>query len=632
MPDLRWADLEVMPRLRAFAVLAAAGELSVATTAPVTRCADAAVTFSAGTRAGAGDDCAMSAAALADARRRALHNRFAARVGALGTALHAAGLRTAAVGAAAVPLLADERGAVDVTDQDFGAAVTAADVVAVVDDGLYRATQPDRLTEAAHLDTVLADQLSATPRDATVVVAGVSDGAATTSAHLHALLVAGPTWAHRELRSGSTGRAPFVQLIDLAPTVLHVLHLPVPPVMAGRPARLTPRHVSSYAVYAHDDEHAVLARSLGRDSMRGIAIGVIAVLVLLVAGWRRRWPTMPARIGAALLVGVPAATFLAQLAPWWRWGVGAYAGILAAGAVVGAAAVAVAARRGPARAVLVGAGLTAAVLVADQLAGSPLQLSAPLGDSPLVAGRFHGMGNIAFGLASAALLLSAGVIAGPLAAAGRRRAAATVVAAVAVAAVVVDAAPMLGDDFGGLLALVPAFGLLFALVAGIRVSRRRVAGFVAVALLVAVAVAAADYARPAADQTHIGRFAGQVLHGGALRVVRRKADASLGSVGNSITTWLVAVVIVASGLARRRLPSLLARVEGLPAAVVSAAVLAVLGSALNDSGISVAAAVAVVVVPVLAASGVLDRDRPAGAPRVHGDPGDDHDDEGGAAG
>jgi hypothetical protein len=112
-----------------------------------------------------------------------------------------------------------------------------------------------------------------------------------------------------------------------------------------------------------------------------------------------------------------------------------------------------------------------------------------------------------------------------------------------------------------------------------------------------------------------------------LRVVRRKADAGLGSVGNTVATWVVAAVIVATIAARRRLPALLARVEGLPATVIAAALLAVLGSAFNDSGIVVAAAVVFVTVPVLAVSGVLDPDDPAAAPRLDRERRDDGDDE-----
>ena len=58
-----------------------------------------------------------------------------------------------------------------------------------------------------------------------------------------------------------------------------------------------------------------------------------------------------------------------------------------------------------------------------------------------------------------------------------------------------------------------------------------------------------DYARPAAHQTHAGRFVGQVLHGGAAQVVHRKADAVLGSFTNPVVTMAVVVLFAIAGAA-----------------------------------------------------------------------------------
>ncbi len=99
----------------------------------------------------------------------------------------------------------------------------------------------------------------------------------------------------------------------------------------------------------------------------------------------------------------------------------------------------------------------------------------------------------------------------------------------------------------------------------------------------AVAVALADYARPAADQTHVGRFVGQVLHGGAGPVVHRKINASLGSFGNAALTSLVIVTIAAAVTFSPGLVRALRRVPGLLPGAVATAVLAVLGTFLNDS-------------------------------------------------
>jgi hypothetical protein len=165
---------------------------------------------------------------------------------------------------------------------------------------------------------------------------------------------------------------------------------------------------------------------------------------------------------------------------------------------------------------------------------------------------------------------------------------------------VIDGAPGLGDDLGGLLAVLPAAALLVAMVAGLRVTAARVAGVLIGAVVLAVGLGAVDYARPAAEQTHAGRFVGQVLHGGAWQVVHRRVDAVLGSFSNPVVTALVIVVLVAAVVrSREREPA------GLPAAVAAAVVVGLLGIAVNDSGVFVGAAVALAFVPpVLATRGL----------------------------
>ena len=77
-----------------------------------------------------------------------------------------------------------------------------------------------RMAARAAVDTELADDARAqVTAGATVMVAGISD-IASGQAHLHYFGISGPGWGHTELRSSAAGRAPYVQLIDIAPTIL----------------------------------------------------------------------------------------------------------------------------------------------------------------------------------------------------------------------------------------------------------------------------------------------------------------------------------------------------------------------------------------------------------------------------
>jgi ABC-type amino acid transport system permease subunit len=164
---------------------------------------------------------------------------------------------------------------------------------------------------------------------------------------------------------------------------------------------------------------------------------------------------------------------------------------------------------------------------------------------------------------------------------------------------------MIGDDFGGVISMGPTAALLIALLAGMRLTwRRAIAGLVGAAVL-AVGVALLDYARPADSQTHVGRFVGQVLHGGAGRVVHRKFDASLQSFRSIALSVLVLIVIVVVVFARGQVADLLRRIDGLTEAAIALAVLAVLGTFLNDSGVVVGGTVALLAVLTAGAAGLV---------------------------
>jgi hypothetical protein len=258
---------------------------------------------------------------------------------------------------------------------------------------------------------------------------------------------------------------------------------------------------------------------------------------------------------------------------------------------------------------------TAVVLAVDVVLGAPLQLHSVLGYSALVAGRFAGLGNPAFGAFAAAVLLTAMLAAGALggrtlpvdpARTGSGRGVLAIVA-VALAAVVVDGAPMFGSDVGGVLSLVPAFALLGWAAAGRRVRIRTLllAGLVAVAVL--VAFAGLDLARPADSRTHLGRFASDLLAGRAGETLSRKAAANWELLTRNLATLLVVPVTAAFVvvLARtERLPGLgpLARalheMRGLRAGLGATILAGALGFAVNDSGVVIPAVMMLLVVPV----------------------------------
>lgn len=616
VPDLRWDDLDptatpTLWRLMGSASIAAMTDRS-GEGGP--RRAAGWLTLNTGTRARANVEPYAVPDPSVPEQLRALHTanrsaRYQAQVGALGNALHRAGLTVAAVGGPGAVLggmAAD--GTVDFRAPPGAAAPPGADVVIMELPELYGIDRQDPgalQTALAEIDARIGTVVQSLPENGSLLVAGVSEGLAT-STHLHVAMAIGPTFDTGLLTSASTGRAGVVQLIDVAPTVLWLKGVDAPAGMVGAPWHTVPASdaATPQRVSALIDLDRRSRAELGAERWYDAAVAWAAFLYVaaVVLGWARRRPGPP-RVVGAVLASVPVASFLAQIVPWWR--VGSWLlGLLTVGvaaAVGSVAALSPWTRQWPWRtAGFVGA-VTAAVLVADASTGSALSLDAPFGDNPIVAGRFHGLGNVAFALLGAGTLVLAAAVATSL---PRARAGAAVFG-LGTAAVVVDGLPALGDDFGGVVALLPAVAVLGLAVLHVRISWRPLAAVLVATVMATAGITLYDYTRPPSQRTHLGRFVGQILDGSAWTVVHRKLDNSLGSFSGGWARWIVlgwVVLALAAYIGHRqgrlRLATAVDRriAGGLLAALT---VLAVLGAGFNDSGLGVAAFVFFVAAPLL---------------------------------
>jgi len=615
VPDLRWEDVDRVrtPTLWRLAGRSSIGAMTDQSGEGDTREATGWLVLGTGSRAVAG----VAASTLPDpadpAQLTALRKanstaRFRAQVGALGDAVHRAGRTIAAVGPGAVLGGMTAEGNVDQAEATLGPRLPQADVVLLDLPQIYDTGRQDgvaAVSAVTAVDTAVAAAVRQLPSRSSVLLAGISDGS-DGGAPLHVAMASGAAFGPGRLTSPSTGRDGVVQLIDVAPTILWLLGLPVPSAMLGvhwhRVAEArTPVAAEVSSLLDLDRRSLAQVRLAGPYSHAVLAVTVLYVLVVLGC-WGRRRPGPPLAL-SAMVASVPVGSWLTQLVPWWRIGTWALLPLGAAFAVV----IGVGATLSPwprdrrwRIAGVVGA-VTAAVIVVDAATGSPLSLDAPFGDNPIIAGRFHGIGNVAFALlGTGTLLLAAALVAGT----SGPRSAATVLG-LGTVAVVVDGYPGLGDDVGGVLALLPAVCVLALLVSGLRVSWRYVLGISAGTIVIAAVFALVDYARPAAERTHVGRFVQQVVDGTAWDVMHRKLGSSLqtfaGGWPRLITlAWLMLVLAVVLGLRHGRL-----RVgqdvdqrtaRGL---VMALAALGVLGAGLNDSGLAVTAFVLGVAAPLL---------------------------------
>jgi hypothetical protein len=495
------------------------------------------------------------------------------------------------------------------------------------DDG----TEPEpRAAALLRIDRAVGElraAVAAMPGETLLLLAGISevnDG----RPQLHVGMAAGPGFGDSAwLTSASTGRAPYAQLIDLAPTALRALDLDRPSSMNGQPLRADGQRpalpVAVEQLRDHNTAATVHHRNVGSFFWILVAVSalVVAVGVVVLGGWQRRpapAPTGPRargllRVLALTAAALPVATYLAGLFPWER--AAAPVPALAAAVVAADLAVVALALAGPWRRRRVGPPLvvlavTLGTLIGDVLTGSTLELNGLLGYDAIVAGRFTGYGNLSFGLLSvSALLVTAGVaaLAGRQAGPGRcRLVTAGTVVVVGLLTVAVIGAPGLGRDFGGVLSAMPGFLLLAMLLARVRVTVLRLAAILAVAVLAVGTVAVLDWTGPPDNRSHLGRFVEQVLTGHAWTVVSRKAQANLDILLGSPLAWMLPVALVAAVWLLR--PGGLLRAGGgrpppdaavLRAGLLAGALSLTLGAAVNDSGVALPAAAAVLLVPLL---------------------------------
>ena len=455
----------------------------------------------------------------------------------------------------------------------------------------------DRLRALRHFDVIvgrLLDQVDPA-RDAVVVISPMS---APTSGDLAIAAVRAPGVDRGLLRSATTRRTGFVNLVDMAPTVLDLLGIDRPDEMEGREVSVEP------PAGAVDARVSWLARAsrdgVFRDNQQGAAaavvVGLAALLALgtgiVVARGLGRAARAAVRFSALSLIGFLAATYAAGPLHFAHNGGRTMFWVFLVVFGLGFGAICtLAGRRSVADALLVALGVTVAVHAVDLVTGQRLELSTVFGYSPTVGIRVAGEGNLTFAQLSAATILLAGLIAWRISRPIGRAIALSLLAVI----LVIMVSPTWGQDFGAVSAVV-GFALLGWLLLGRPVRRSTVVGLGATLIGAALVVGFIDLIRPADRQTHIGRFFAQVGDDGIagfLSVVQRKASENLASFQGTVFVWMLPIAL---GLALYLwwyrpglILSLRRRISTSAATFGAFALTALLGYALNDSGVAVPA-------------------------------------------
>jgi len=392
----------------------------------------------------------------------------------------------------------------------------------------------------------------------------------------------------RTLTSSTTNQRGLIASIDLAPTILRHLALPIPSAMRGQPVR-TDGHFDGARLRALKDRlEVVYSRRL--PALAWLLVAWAALLLASQAPTRRGDPTRrratAMRVGALAMLWTPAAELLpAALDPSRP---GEYAILVLTCFALGL----IADRLLPwPRAPLAPALAAILALTADALLHTQLLIRSLLGPNPIYGARFYGIGNelksalAVLVFAAVAALLYPARAHSPKGWVGRRAAAAMALAGIALA--VVEGSARIGAGVGGVILVSAGTAVATVMLLPGQLTRRRASIVLIAPAIGLVALAALDLLTAHGS----GHFTGSILHArsaGDLRdVIQRRYSAAYEELKHGAMPLATALALLAAILGVRRHERLLVPVDEDPAwlaALAGGLTAGVVGALTEDSG------------------------------------------------
>lgn len=395
------------------------------------------------------------------------------------------------------------------------------------------------------------------------------------------------------LTSSTTNERGLIAAIDIAPTILSHLALPIPAAMRGEPIRTDGSFEGSYLRKLKARLGVVYSRRLPALAWLLVAWAALLLASLLPipaalrghrspggadAGTARRRASAM-RVGGLALLWAPAAELVpAALEPSRT---AEFAILVATCFALGWASDRL--LRWP-RAPMAPALGAIVALSADALLHTQLLMRSLLGPNPIYGARFYGIGNE---LKSALAVLTFSAVAAWLYPARRGRRAAITMALAGIALAIVEGSARIGAGVGGVILVSAGTAVATAMLLPGRLTRRQ-------ALLVLLAPAAGLVALAALDLATAhgsGHFTGSILHArsaGDLRdVIERRYEAAYEELKHGAMPVATALCLMAAAIGVRRRERLLAPVAGDPAwlaALTGGLAAGVVGALTEDSG------------------------------------------------
>jgi hypothetical protein len=220
--------------------------------------------------------------------------------------------------------------------------------------------------------------------------------------------------------------------------------------------------------------------------------------------------------------------------------------------------------------------------------GAVMQPGSMLNSRPIFGLRWYGFGNVTFAAYASTGLFLAGYLAHRCLATGKRAAAVATVGVIGFGMVICQGWPSMGSDFGGVMALTPAVLWLMLALSGVKITWPKLLAIVGLTVLAVGMISVLDWQRGPDRRSHLGNFVQRILDGDALDVISRKAVAAaetiasplgIGSLLIGVLLWIVILNYV--------VPRVAPDFGTVRSTLVAILIVAILGTLLNDGGVSV---------------------------------------------
>jgi len=400
------------------------------------------------------------------------------------------------------------------------------------------------------------------------------------------------------LTSGTTKREGIVSNIDIAATIVDYLGLPVNPNIIGRPmggmaSNLTVadlEELSGKAAFTHR------ARPI---LVKGYVLMQIIVLVvaMVTVFWRKPKPRFMTPV-LLWLMAVPAVLLLLPLLPQPAVWVSALDTVAIAALMVW-----ISLKLGqnhnlyPFITICL---VTVTVILGDTITGSNLTKSSVLGYDAMEGARYYGIGNEYMGiLIGAAIIGSTGML--QVLYAGRASKLSLVATGLFYTSIIyILAAPNLGTNVGGTIAALAGFGVTMFLLLGFSPNRRMFVSLIFGIATIITGLIIYDINRSPEVQSHIGRTATALIRGSwqegiaeALDIIVRKLEINLKLIKYTMWSRVFITSIIALAILFYRpvgiMKVLQAKFKLLYIGFIGIIVGSIVALVFNDSGIVAAA-------------------------------------------